>query len=332
MAAVKSTIPDNITEEYYQISQEILVSFPKYRPPLDFYRFREQIATLEPYSRKGQRLSNQQVEELATLCENGLLFVSRSDHPVYSTHICKQLDLVLVDANLREAEIADIFIQAFHMRLEAFFEQPVQVVFDALYRDIMVLTEYLSQDMYRIRALMRRLQTKHSLVTHSVNCGVVGLWLLLTWRKGDLKRRELDRGAMAAFLHDMGMCKIPSFIITKTLPLTQEERAKINAHPGAGLKLAEKLGLAYDEMKQGISEHHERLDGSGYPRRLSESEMSNMGKLIAVADSFCAMITDRPYASAMTPKDAAKALLDDARRYDQRFSKMLHTAYAAGDL
>lgn len=332
MAAVKSTIPDNITEEYYQISQEILVSFPKYRPPLDFYRFREQIATLEPYSRKGQRLSNQQVEELATLCEDGLLFVSRSDHPVYSTHICKQLDLVLVDANLREAEIADIFIQAFHMRLEAFFEQPVQVVFDALYRDIMVLTEYLSQDMYRIRALMRRLQTKHTLVAHSVNCGVVGLWLLLTWRKGDLKRRELDRGAMAAFLHDMGMCKIPSFIITKTLPLTQEERAKINAHPGAGLKLAEKLGLAYDEMKQGISEHHERLDGSGYPRRLNESDMSNMGKLIAVADSFCAMITDRPYASAMPPKDAAKALLDDARRYDQRFSKMLHTAYAAGDL
>ena len=332
MAAVKSPIPDNITEEYYQISQEILVSFPKYRPPLDFFRFRESIATLEPFSRKGQRLSNQQVEELAALCEQGVLFVARSDHPIYSTHICKQLDLVLVDANLREAEIADIFIKAFHMRLEAFFDQPVQMVFDALYRDIMVLTEYLSQDVHRIRALMRRLQTKHSLVAHSVNCGVAGLWLLLMWRKGDVRRRELDRSAMAAFLHDMGMCKIPSFITTKTLPLTQEERGKINAHPGAGLRLAEKLGLAYDEMKQAIVEHHERLDGSGYPRRVSEGDLSNFGKLMAVADSFCAMITDRPYASAMAPRDAAKALLDDGDRYDPRFTRLLHTAFVAGEL
>lgn len=331
MCAVKTTIPDNISEEYYQISSEILVSFPKYRPPLDFFRFREEISTLEPYSRKGCRLTNPQVEELAALCEQGDLFVARSDHPVYSQHICKQLDLVLVDANLKEAEIADIFVQAFQLRLDAFFDQAVQPVFDALYKDIMVLTEYLSKDWNRIRSLMRRLQTQHSLVNHSVNSGAVALWMFLKLKNGDFRRRDLDRAALAFFLHDMGMCKIPAFILTKAVPLTQEERAKINTHPGVGLRLAEKLDLGFDEMKLAIHEHHERLDGSGYPRKIREEESSPIGRLMAVADSFAAMIAERPYATAMQPRQAAQALVDDPKRYDKTCAGMLLAAYVTGE-
>ena len=95
MAAKKCDVPQNINEEYYQISSEILSSFPKYRPPVDLFSFREDIAVLAPYCRKGDRLSNAQVEEVAQLCADGMLFVSRSDHPIYSRHIVKQLDLVL---------------------------------------------------------------------------------------------------------------------------------------------------------------------------------------------------------------------------------------------
>ena len=92
----KAAVPDNISEEYYQISEEILSSFSKYRPPVDLFRFREDIALLYPLYRKGQRLTNEQVEEAQTLCREGSLFVSRSDHPIYVEHIAKQADLVLV--------------------------------------------------------------------------------------------------------------------------------------------------------------------------------------------------------------------------------------------
>lgn len=93
-------IPQNINEEYYQISSEILSSFPKYRPPVDLFSFREDIMVLAPYCKKETRLTNEQVEELAALCAEGNLFVSRSDHHIYSRHIVKQLDLVLQDKNL----------------------------------------------------------------------------------------------------------------------------------------------------------------------------------------------------------------------------------------
>ncbi len=330
MSGAKSTIPDNISEEYYQISPEILQSFPKYRPPLDLFRFKEAIATLEPYSRKGQRLSGQQVDAIHALCDDGMLFVARSDHPVYSKHIVKQLDLVLVDAHLKESEIADIFMRALAWRLEQFFDQPVQVVFDKLYADIMVLTEYLSKDWHRVKALLKRLHKEHTLVNHSANSGVFGLWLYLKARKGNFKRKDLDRAALAFFLHDMGMVKIPEFIRSKAVPLTQEERQKIHQHPVIGVKMADKLGLTFGEIKACIVEHHERLDGSGYPRKVSGEELSKLGRLCAVADSFTAMISERPYAEAMEPRQAAQALAQD-KRYDERFANIVKMAYITGE-
>ncbi len=331
MCAVKTTIPDNISEEYYQISPDILASFPKYRPPLDLFKFNEDIAQLQPYSRKGNRLSKQQVEEISALCQDASLFVARSDHSVYSKHIAKQLDLILVDKNLKEKEIADILVQAFQYRLEGFFEQPVQAVFDTVYRDIMVLTEYLSKDPFRSKSLLRRVQKEHTLTNHSLNCGFVGLWLYFKLNGGNFQRRELDRSALAFFLHDMGMCKIPQFILNKSKPLTQEDRQKINLHPILGAKLAQKLGLTFDEIKACVVEHHERLDGSGYPRKTSGKEITKVGRLMAVVDSFCAMITDRPYAKAKEPQDAATELAKDSNRYDPRCTKTLLLAYQTGE-
>ena len=101
-ARTEGNRPQNIDEEYYQISAEILSSFPKYRPPVDLFRFREDILVLAPYCRKEMRLTNEQVEEVAALCAEGNLFVSRSDHHIYSRHIVKQLDLVLQDSNLKD--------------------------------------------------------------------------------------------------------------------------------------------------------------------------------------------------------------------------------------
>lgn len=328
----KSSVPDNISEEYYQISLEILTSFPKYRPPLDLFQFREDIKQLFPFSRKGTRLSNEQVEELQNLCEAGVLFVSRADHPIYSQHMVKQLDLVLLDVNLKEGEVADIIVRALGMRLGEFYEQPVRPVFEVLYRDLMVFTEYVVQDKHRIRLFMRRLHSgDHMLVSHSLNTMFTGLWLFLYHMVGeDYRRRTLDRVALALLLHDMGMSRIPPFILDKTQPLKGEEKDKILLHQPAGIKMLQKFDLSYDEMNQAIMEHHERLDGSGYPNRLKDATISKFGRVCALSDSFAAMITNRPYAPGKNPKEASKELAADKSRYDPRFSGVLSAAYLTG--
>lgn len=323
---MKATIPDNISEEYYQISAEILSSFPKYRPPVDLFRFREELAQLQPYTRKGARLSNEQVEEVLVLCGGGQLFVSRTDHPIYSQHIVKQLDLVLVDKNLKEGEVADICQKALSLRMTEFIEQPVKLVFEVLYRDIMVLTEYLWEDRHRVKQFMRRLFREHSLVNHSLNTLAVGLWLLVTATSDNLKRRDMDRSALALLLHDLGMAKVPAFILAKTSPLKPEEKEKIPQHPLVGAKIMHKIGLAFDEMRQCALEHHERLDGSGYPQKLKGDQISRLGRICAVADSFSAMISTRPYAPAKELVAAAQELVADKTRYDVRYTTHLLNA------
>ncbi|MBD5627232.1 MAG: HD domain-containing protein [Desulfovibrio sp.] len=319
-------VPANINEEYYQISPEILGSFPKYRPPVDLFVFREDIAVLAPYSRKGTRLTNEQVEELAELCAEGNVFVSRSDHPIYSRHIVRQLDLVLQDHNLKEAEIANICVHALYLRYAEFYAQPVKALFDPLYRDVQVVTEYLAQDPKRINAFMRRLFRRHDPAKHAVNSMIVGLWLWLQ-NPGDHDRKDLDRMALALLVHDIGMSKVPPFLLDKKGALKPEEREKVWQHSLLGVKIMQKMEMAYDALLHICFEHHERMDGSGYPQRIKAGQVPPGAALAAVADSFSAMITERSYASAKEPMDAARELAED-QRYDTSMARTLLAGYA----
>lgn len=327
MAKQKAEVPDALNEEFYQINADILGSFNKYRPPLDLFRLKEDVLRVMPYYKKGGRLTNEQVEELAGFVQEGFIFVSRADHPVYVKHISYQLDLVLVDKNLKESEIADIFTQALTRRLEEFFDQPVAAVFEKLKIDLLVLTEYLIADIHRTRALIRRMHTEHTLENHAFNCGIMGLALYgfiysNNFEEGGVKRKFFDRLAMGLFLHDMGMTKIAKFIRDKEKPLTTEERNKILQHPKHGVDMLAKLDIKYPELEQCVLEHHERLMGTGYPQKKAAQNIDTVGRLCAVADSFCAMTTKRPYADAMDVMAACNALMTDSN-YDESMTKQL---------
>ncbi len=325
---MKHEITEGLNEEYYQINPDILGSFNKFRPPLNIYRFDEEVARIIPYYKVGGRLSNEQIEELAELTKEGVIFVSRDDHPVYVKHISYQLDLVLVDKNLKEREIGDIFTQALARRCKEFFEQPVPVVFSKLWTDMMVLTEYLYNDIHRSRALARRLNKEYALEIHAVNTAYIGLALFGSMRKrdfeeGGVKRKAFDRLTAGLFLHDLGMTKVPSFILQKDKPLTGDERSKVNQHPSQGYQMLSKLDLKYPEVEECVLGHHERVTGNGYPQKQSGDAMGYFGKLCGLADSFCAMTSKRPYRSeAMTADEAANKLLMD-KGYDQNMTGML---------
>ncbi len=317
-----------LEEEYYQINPDILQSFSKFRPPLNIYRFIENVSRVAPYYKVGERLTKEQTLELAELVAAGVIFVSREDHAVYVKHISYQLDLVLLDKHLTESEIADIFQIALTRRMEAFFDQPVRLVYDKVREDVLVLTEYLWEDFHRAKALAKRMHSVHSLARHAVNCGLMGVLLFLSGQPDSFRdskngRAVLDRTALGIFLHDLGMTRVPAFIRDKAKPLIPEEMQKIRGHTMAGYEMLARLDIKFPEMERCVSEHHERLDGSGYPQKLTMGNISELGLLTGLADSYCAMITKRPYAEAMDPVTAAKKLLDDSRRYPADMAKRL---------
>ncbi len=105
------------------------------------------------------------------------------------------------------------------------------------------------------------------------------------------KKRLVSR---ASLLHDLGKLRVPNSILDKTGRLTEQEFAVIREHPGLTREILSKVRL-FSGLATIAGQHHERLDGSGYPNRLRADDLSLEARLIAVADVYGALAEDRPY-------------------------------------
>jgi len=112
---------------------------------------------------------------------------------------------------------------------------------------------------------------------------------------------------VAALLHDIGKIGIPEEILNKKGILTGKEREFIFKHPLIGANILSPIG-EFKEIIIGIKHHHERYDGKGYPSGLKREETPLIAAIIAVADSYDAMTTDRPYKKALSKDDALKEI------------------------
>jgi HD-GYP domain-containing protein (c-di-GMP phosphodiesterase class II) len=109
-------------------------------------------------------------------------------------------------------------------------------------------------------------------------------------------------------LHDIGKMRIPRDIINKAAPLTDEEFAIIKRHPLIGVEILKTIPMLRSAIP-GVKHHHEKYDGSGYPEGISGEKIPLSARIITITDTFDAMIEDRPYRKALTPKDAVNELI-----------------------
>lgn len=116
---------------------------------------------------------------------------------------------------------------------------------------------------------------------------------------------------ISSLLHDLGKIGIPEAILNKQDVLTVEERRVIYRHPLIGANILGQVEML-SAIVPGILEHHERLDGSGYPKGLVGEEISMMGRIIMTADVFDAMTSPRPYRPALSVAEALDYLVSNA--------------------
>jgi putative two-component system response regulator len=129
----------------------------------------------------------------------------------------------------------------------------------------------------------------------------------------NLSETDLDALYSGAFLHDLGKIAIPDSILLKKKGLTAREYAIMKQHPVIGETLCRTV-RSFDAVRPIIRHHHERLDGQGYPDGLVGEEIPLLARIVSVVDIFDALTTQRPYRRALSPDEAYKALLEDARR------------------
>ena len=118
-----------------------------------------------------------------------------------------------------------------------------------------------------------------------------------------LSDSDIDRIRTASLLHDLGKLAIPNEILSKPAPLNAVEWRTIVEHPRIGQVVLEQAGAIRDAAAI-VLHHHEWFDGQGYPHGLAGQEIPIGSRIVAIADAYEAMISERPYKQAMTHEDA----------------------------
>jgi HD-GYP domain-containing protein (c-di-GMP phosphodiesterase class II) len=144
---------------------------------------------------------------------------------------------------------------------------------------------------YYTRGHCTRVSLGSSMIAHEVGMGM----------------ERLRAIRYAGMLHDVGKLGVPTKVLQKDGPLTEEEFAAIQLHPMRGLEIVQGIDFL-DEAFAGIMHHHERHDGRGYPMGLAADEIPEFARIIAVADAFDSMTSDRAYRGARPIEVAVEEL------------------------
>ncbi|MCL2764946.1 MAG: HD-GYP domain-containing protein [Treponema sp.] len=185
------------------------------------------------------------------------------------------------------------------------------------------MIEYIKEDRRFLMRVLRNIEPapdKNYLATHSVRSTIISI-IIGTYLK--LPNHRLIELGVSALMHEIGMLKLPSQIYLSQRPLTAQEQKAIISHPVLGYSMLKAFNFPLPICLSAL-EHHERENGTGYPRRLPGEKISLYAKIIAVACSYEALSSKRPHKEA---KDGYTGMLEllknEGKQYDETIVRAL---------
>ncbi|WP_053983153.1 HD-GYP domain-containing protein [Niameybacter massiliensis] len=144
--------------------------------------------------------------------------------------------------------------------------------------------------------------------THSLNVGMLSV-LIGKWM--GLKEEQLEELFLAGVLHDAGKYKVNQNVLNKKGELNSLEYLIVKRHATESYNLIKDVDGISNAVKEGVLSHHERIDGTGYPRELKGDEIHLYGRILAIADTYDAMISERVYKTRQTPFEVMEKMLSE---------------------
>jgi len=169
------------------------------------------------------------------------------------------------------------------------------------------LIEGVFRNQEAVAALLRLKESGDYRYHHGVS---MAIWAAILGRHIGLHRDELEKLAIGCAMCDVGMTQLPTELLGQAENLSEEQRKVIQAHPIIGAEMVSESKDVDFEVLAIIENHHERMDGSGYPRGMEGASIPILARIAGLVDTYDAMITQRPYAVARTSHEAAQELID----------------------
>lgn len=141
---------------------------------------------------------------------------------------------------------------------------------------------------------------------HSVDVATIAMIIA---KKHGMNEKQIYEIGISGLLHDVGKSKIPNEILNKPGRLTDEEFAIMKQHSVYGYNILKNKPELSEYVKLGVLQHHEKINGRGYPLGVVKEKICPYARILAVADVYDALVTERPYKSAFTKRDAVEMLM-----------------------
>jgi putative nucleotidyltransferase with HDIG domain len=226
------------------------------------------------------------------------LLVKNVDADKYREYIFKNLSKIPQDDNGEREKKVKVVYDSAHAVMENLFRHPETTEAVKAVKEISdTVLKMLLEDEKSFASLVKISSKGYTTYTHSINVMVYSLALGMSI---GLSGKDLETLGYGAALHDIGKSKVPIKLLEKTEKLTPMELEIIKLHPTKGLGILETLGEEDVRIRDAVYYHHEKLDGSGYPRGLIGDLVPLFARIVAIADIFDSLNSEKSYRPAMS--------------------------------
>ncbi len=285
-----------------------------YRIPINFYQSGEIIEEDVYFLYQGNyllyRLKNLiwKEEDLKKLkaFEVQSLYIKQVDKRNYNRFLERRLEKILDEVLISDSEKVEVIYSVSSSLLEELFENPNSR--DHLKRSSSAIRhsiDFLSKDKNHFFDLMKLATSSFSEYTHGLH--VAAYSVTLAREMGFKSFNQLTPIGIGAILHDIGKVKIPKEILEKSDNLNEAERAMVERHPEIGYEIVKQSKVLPSLAETIILQHHERKNGAGYPRKLTD-DLNTFSQIVGLADTFDLLTSERSYQKAMRPMEAIEYL------------------------
>ena len=257
-----------------------------------------------------------------TLLDNRVdrLFITDDNRSRYQRYIERNLPKIMTDPGIREEKKANILYDTSTNLVKEVLANPTYGENIQRTKDLVTNTvEFILQGKEAFHTLLKITSFDYYTYTHSVNVSTFSLALAQQLGYGD--ETFLNELGVGALLHDVGKSRVSERILNKRAPLNPTEFEIMKRHPQWGAEILEETDQIAAACYYPVLQHHERGDRRGYPNGLRLDEMHVYSQIVAIADSFDAMTTERVYQKAMDTFPALKIMFSLQTAYRDDFLK-----------
>jgi len=262
------------------------------------------------------------------LLENGVefVYVSVHDHQAYYRTMENALETIVADPNMQQEKKSQIlYATSIELSNQLLAAPPGKKEVNRAANLARATVQLIMKDQNAFGRLYEAFNHDFYTATHLVN--ICGLTISLAQKMGLVDMNILQRIGTGGLLHDIGKIFIPGEILNSNRSLTAEQYELVKTHVDRGRQHLTKVMELPAEMLAIVAEHHERINGSGYPHGLRHDQLSPLGRLAGIVDTFDAMTSVRPYRSDTYSVAQALELLEDET--PEKFDVEIVHAFAA---